>query len=190
MGQFSYTSNVNVSVIKSKFDLSGKSTTVEDELTRALGAKVVKILTTKKKTKAQKLAGPWKHDFKNHCVKCNKAFHLQRHHIIYSPPAVVFLCAQCHSKITGINTRAAGIAGTSVEYKPHYTNKIRRILWRWFMSNSWPVDSGGKPVKRLSKTKIRNILKAELGSNLLGFSRDNTGECPRQQQLNVRSHSA
>jgi GTPase SAR1 family protein len=101
---------------------------------------------------------PWRHDFKNNCVKCNKAYHLQEHHITYNPDLKAFLCVSCHAKITGLNTRAARIAYTSKEFKPDYTNRVRIILWRWFIANTWPTTSDNIPVRRLSKALIRKIL--------------------------------
>ena len=124
---------------KSKIDLSGKNPA--------------------RRSKEYMNSVPWKHDFKNNCIKCNTAYHLQKHHIVYEPPVVVFLCQTCHRKITGLNSRAAGIAGTNLKTKPNYTNRVRITLWRWFKDNPWPVDKNNKPVRRLSKTKIREILQ-------------------------------
>lgn len=102
---------------------------------------------------------PWRHDFNNNCIKCHRAYHLQIHHITYNPELTAFLCETCHSHITGLNSRAAGIAGTSKRFKPNYTNKIRVILWRWFLQNPWPSDDDCKPLRRLSKTLIQKILR-------------------------------
>lgn len=123
---------------KSKIDLSGKK---------------------KKKTWKEGYEGPWKHDFKNNCKKCNRAFHLQRHHIIYKPKLVVFLCEHCHNMITRLNTKTARIANTNKKTKPIYTNQVRATLWLWFINNPWPVDNETKKaVKTPSKEQIVNLL--------------------------------
>jgi len=119
--------------------------------------KLIKEELRKKQKKAYD--GPWKHDFKNNCVKCNRAFHLQRHHIIYDPPITAFLCHTCHERITRLNTAAAKIAHTSKKYKLKYTNQVRVRLWKWFIKESWPIDADGKAVKTPSETKIKDILK-------------------------------
>ncbi len=120
--------------------------------------KVAKILIAKgikctKRTKKQMYSVPWKHDFKNNCVKCNRAYHLQKHHIIYTPSTTAFLCEKCHKKITNINTFAAGVANTSKVNRPNYTNRIRVTLWKWFLSCK--DDSINAPTKAI----IQEVLK-------------------------------
>ena len=141
-------------------DVDGNELMAVDALETMLGKSLPSISKVKKtrRSKAYMRSVPWKFDFKNNCVKCNRAYHLQRHHITYNPKLVVFLCETCHSRITGINTRAAVIAGTSVVFKTTYTNKIRVILWRYFIKTPWPLDKKKKPIRRLSKLKIREIL--------------------------------
>ena len=91
---------------------------------------------------------PWKHDFKNNCIKCNRAYHLQEHHITYKPEIKAFLCETCHKKITKLNTAAAPIAKTNLTTKPVYTNKIRVMLWRWFVKapKSVKYTTGNLPI--------------------------------------------
>ena len=104
--------------IKSIFDLSGKNPEVA-ELTAMVGDYIQqkkKEPKPKKGTRAYMQSVPWKYDYNNHCVKCNRVYHLQKHHITYTPSLTVFLCEKCHSKITGMNTRAARIVGTSKKY--------------------------------------------------------------------------
>lgn len=139
-------------------DSTGKVQSVTSWLTTTLGTKLpMKKKKPARRSKKYMQSVPWKHDFKNNCVKCNRAYHLQKHHIVYNPSVEVFLCENCHSKITGMNSRAVKIAGTSLTYRRDYTNRVRIILWRWFKDNPWPTQDG-KPVRRLSKTKIKEIL--------------------------------
>ena len=107
------------------------------------------FLYRKKRTKGKvNRSVPWKHDFKNNCVKCNRAYHLQEHHITYKPEIKVFLCETCHKKVTKLNTAAAPIAKTNLITKPVYTNKIRVMLWRWFVKapKSVKYTTGNLPI--------------------------------------------
>ncbi len=167
-------------VKRSIIDHSGKVQSAVDWLTTSLGT-ALPPKKSARRSKSHMHSVPWKHDFKNNCVKCNRAYHLQKHHIVYNPALIVFLCETCHSRVTGLNSRAAVVADTSLYHKPIYTNKIRVILWRWFLANPWPVDKSNKPVKRLSKTSVRNILsKHEL--NLLKQNVGTAGEQPKRSQ--------
>jgi len=121
---------------KSLFDVSEKKVTFMDLLTKSIGKEFPKT-----KSKTERLAGPWRHDFKNNCINCNRAFHLQVHHITYTPPITVFLCKACHDKITLLNKHTAATAGTSLEYKLAFTNRVRVIIWRWFLANPWPDNT-------------------------------------------------
>lgn len=144
----------------SKNDLSGKLLSSSEALSQMIGQKlpVRKRRRNAKKSTLRGLKGPWKHDFKNFCVKCNSSFHLQKHHITYQPALTVFLCEDCHKLVTSLNARGSWVAGGNKKTRTTYTNKIRVILWRWFLSSTWPEDEHGKPLKRLSKTLTRKIL--------------------------------
>lgn len=119
-----------------------------------------------------KYAGPWKHDFKNNCVKCNRAYHLQEHHITYNPSLTVFLCKTCHDRITALNSAAAIIARTSLTYRLTYTNKIRVILWQWFLKSKWSD-------KNILNILVKNILN-ESEFNPLKSKMETTVETVRQ----------
>jgi len=137
--------------IESIFDLSEKSPPLRKTLTSLLKTKLSK----------KGLKGPWKHDFKNHCIKCGKVFHLQKHHITYQPELVVFLCVKCHKQITMLNTIGSAVAGGSLKHRPNYTNRLRITLWRWFSQrpSAWPVNGADKPVKKLTNSFVLSILK-------------------------------
>ncbi len=147
---------------KTILDQSGRLSTPEKVLSSILGPTPLKVRKRPKvkKTRLKGLKGPWRHDFKNFCVKCNSTFHLQRHHITYHPALTAFLCEDCHRRVTGLNARGSHVAGGNKKTKTTYTNKIRVILWRWFLANPWPVDSTSTPLLRLSKTSVRGILDA------------------------------
>ena len=107
------------------------------------------FLYRKKRTKGKvNRSVPWKYDFKNNCVKCNRAYHLQEHHITYNPEIKAFLCETCHKKVTKLNTAAARVANTNLATKPVYTNKIRVMLWRWFVKapKSVKYTTGNLPI--------------------------------------------
>ncbi len=148
---------------KSIIDHSGKTTTRERALLSMLGLKVTKKIPkkTRKKKGLRGLKGPWKHDFKNFCTKCNSTYHLQRHHITYEPEITAFLCFDCHKRVTGLNARGSHAAYGNKKTRTTYTNQIRVILWKWFLSHTWPVDTEGKPLKRLSRTFILGILESK-----------------------------
>ncbi|MCP3924936.1 MAG: hypothetical protein GY714_20345 [Desulfobacterales bacterium] len=157
---------------------TGKKSKIDhsvDFLTESLGKK----LPPKKVSRyprGSKLAGPWKYDFKNKCKKCNRVFHLQKHHITYDPSLTVFLCEHHHDRITAVNTTAAKIFHTSKYHKPTYTNQIRVILWRWFIDNPWPKKNGS-PVKTLETSLLKKIV-SEYKLSPLRPPSGNAGEQP------------
>ncbi len=165
-------------------DAKGKPCMAVDFLSKSLGLKLPKKKFPKPQprrgTKRYMHSVPWKYDFKNNCVKCNRAYHLQKHHITYSPPLTVFLCEKCHSKITGINTTAAKLFKTSKYYKPSYTNKIRAILWRWFIDNPWPKKNGS-PMKTLEKSFLHKII-LNYKLSPLKLPSGNAGEQPNESK--------
>ena len=188
---------VKKQIERSIIDHSGKLVKSSEALAKMLGGKVVPCKREKrqKKTTLKGLKGPWKHDFKNSCQKCRKTFHLQNHHITYHPALTAFLCEDCHRKITSLNARGSWVAGGNKRTKTKYTNKIRVILWRWFLKYTWPIDSEGFPVKRVSKSFVRKIL---VNANFKFEEQDPTawtrqriaGERLRQTQCNVGSFSS
>ena len=166
----------------SKIDHSGIEA-LEEMIGSQLPEKIKRV-----KFKNKKLRGPWKNDFKNSCAKCSTTFHLQRHHITYEPELTVFLCYECHRRITGLNARGSSIAHGNIKTRTTYTNRIRVILWRWFLNSRWPVTSGGNPIKRLSRTFVKEILqkanfKIEVQS--LGELSSNAGERLNKSHLNT-----
>ena len=87
------------------------------------------------------------------CAKCGKFGKVDRHHVTYDPVVLVNLCRSCHSRITSLNARAAFVAYTNKIKRKAYTNRVRLILWRWFMNNPWPES------KRISKGDVVYILR-------------------------------
>lgn len=87
------------------------------------------------------------------CVKCGSHEHLHRHHITYYPPNIVVLCRLCHSRITGLNTKGSLVAGGNKVTRTEYTNRLRIVLWKWFITNPWPNK------RRVSRTEVRSILR-------------------------------
>ena len=61
------------------------------------------------------------------CVKCDKTYGLDRHHITYKPAKIALLCRNCHVKITSVNMIA------SIILKRKLTNEDRIRLWKWFL---------------------------------------------------------
>lgn len=90
---------------------------------------------------------------KRRCVKCKGFGSIHRHHIIYEPEVVVDLCSVCHAKITGLNTKAARVAYSSKIHRKGYTNRLRLVLWNWFINNEWPDK------KRISYIEVYRILE-------------------------------
>ncbi len=86
------------------------------------------------------------------CVKCKGFGKIHRHHITYEPVVLADLCPLCHGRITGLNTKAAKIAYSSKEHRREYTNRLRLVLWNWFINNKWPEK------KRISYSEIYVIL--------------------------------
>jgi len=95
---------------------------------------------------------PWKHDRRHKCRKCSSSYHLQRHHITYKPEIIEYLCVKHHKQITALNTAAAPVAHTNLKTKTAYTNQIRVILWKWFLSPKYSA-------KYITPASIRNTLK-------------------------------
>ena len=136
-----------------------------DFLDTAFGKKPIKKKISKS-PRRNRLAGPWRHDFKNNCVKCNRAYHLQRHHITYDPPLTAFLCETCHKQITKLNTAAALIARTNLKTRPTYTNKIRVIIWRWFLKNKLTKNKHLNIVVKEIITKVGTITKLKKDADI------------------------
>ncbi len=86
------------------------------------------------------------------CVKCGSHERLHKHHITYKPPNIVILCKLCHSRITGLNTKGSLVAGGNKYKRVEYTNRLRMVLWSWFIRTPWPNK------RRLSRTEVRGIL--------------------------------
>lgn len=86
------------------------------------------------------------------CAKCKGFGKIHRHHITYDPEVLVDLCPLCHSRITGLNTKASKIAYSSKEHRREYTNRLRHVLWQWFLNSEWPDK------KRISYSEIYLIL--------------------------------
>lgn len=86
------------------------------------------------------------------CIKCNTLSELHAHHVTYTPAVVVDLCKLCHNRITGLNTKGSLVAHGNKLTNTAYTNKLRLVLWKWFLTNPWPDK------RRISKTEVRSIL--------------------------------
>lgn len=86
------------------------------------------------------------------CVKCESKGKLHRHHITYSPPLMADLCPLCHSRVTGLNTKGSFVAWGNKKTRPDYTNRLRLVLWNWFLKTPWPDR------RRVSQTEVRDIL--------------------------------
>jgi hypothetical protein len=100
-----------------------------------------------------------------YCCRCASRSRLHRHHVTYIPEKIVMLCWLCHSRVTGLNTKGSLVAGGNKITRTDYTNKLRLVLWEYFMKTPWPT---GK--RRMSKTDLRVILhklnfKIELNSS-------------------------
>jgi len=118
------------------------------------------------------------------CVKCKKFGKVDRHHVTYVPEVIVDLCHECHSKITGLNSRAAFIAYTNKATKVTYTNRVRLIMWRWFISDEWPLDR-----KRICKTEVRNRLaKANLKIEVPEYAKKSRKFTKRNDGCSRRKH--
>jgi len=152
----------------SKIDHSYKSPTLEDALKSLLGTKISKK-TRRQIERQERFAGPWRHDFHNSCIKCNKKYHLQKHHITYNPPLEVFLCIQHHKQITMINTLGSQIAHGSLKYRETYTNKLRVVLWKWFLKT---------PIQAITKPLVRDALKETRFSENLGTAGEQPDKTP------------
>jgi len=124
---------------------------------------------------------PWKHDHRHKCCKCSSSYHLHRHHITYQPPITEFLCVKHHKQITALNTAAAPVAHTNLKTKTTYTNQIRVILWRWFLSSKYTPEL-------VTPVHIRKVLKNSLNLKYRlshkGNS-DNAGKQPTEIRLNA-----
>ena len=150
---------------KPKIDLSGKeSIAVEAAIALGLISKeqrwTEKIEQLKRDEKARLKSKvsrkkymqsiPWRHDFKNNCIKCNSAYHLQEHHVTYNPEIKTYLCYSCHKKVTKLNKRGSLLANGSLNARPEYTNRLRVTLWRWFLKTKTKLTEAN--VKRFLKT--------------------------------------